>query len=146
MRNRLVLCYLLFSLTSCATGFRSAWRDALAEGHRDGVEGAWEGTWLSHFNGHTGKLRCVVGPDLGDGEHQFHYFATWKGFLSAGFRSRHRVVKDGGSELSFSGYHDMPKWAGGRYSYRGRVDGVDFRATYRSSMDNGVFSMKRVSP
>ena len=141
---RLALCSLVLSFASCAGGFRSDWRQAVKEGPKPGVEGAWEGTWLSHSNAHTGKLRCVVGPDLGDGEHEFHYFATWKGFLSAAFKANHTVKEQKDGTYSFIGHHDMPKWAGGRYQYSGTVKEDRFQAAYKCSMDHGDFGMTRV--
>lgn len=141
---RLSLLALAVTLSSCAAGFRSDWKQAIKEGPKPGVEGAWEGTWLSHSNAHTGKLRAVVGPDLGNGVHDFHYHATWKGFLSAAFKAQHTVKEKKDGTHTFAGHHDMPKWAGGRYQYDGKVVGDDFRATYKCSMDHGVFSMNRV--
>lgn len=141
---RLVLCSLALGLTSCAMGFKRDWRQAVKEGPKPGVEGAWKGTWLSHSNGHTGDLRCVVGPDLGGGEREFHYYATWKGFLSAAFKANHTVKAEKDGTHSFTGHHDMPKWAGGRYQYDGTVKSDEFDATYKCSMDHGVFGMKRV--
>lgn len=95
------------------------------------------------MTGHTGKLRCVVGsPTTAEGDHAFTYWATWGPFFRASFAALHRVHQKGDT-FSFAGEHKMPTWVGGVYSYKGTVDGKGFKATYRSSKDNGVFEMNR---
>ena len=133
-----------FLLASCS-GFRRDWRDALsAKPPAPGsIEGAWEGTWRSEVNGHTGRLRCLVSDaKAASGERDFRYWATWKGFLSATFPSVHQVrrTRDG---FSFSGEHRMADWAGGLYHYEGAVKDDRFKATYKCALDHGVFEMRR---
>jgi hypothetical protein len=40
----------------------------------------------------------------------------------------------------------MPDWAGGDYTYEGRIEGDQFEARYSSGKDRGIFEMKRVRP
>jgi hypothetical protein len=139
-----VLCCLF--LTSCGTQFNRKWAKAKTSVFSDQtsrIEGPWVGTWLSKGTGHTGKLRCVVGPALNsEGDHLFTYRATWKGFLSATFKATHRVKPDGKGH-QFSGEHSLPNWAGGNYHYDGTTQMGRFEATYRCEKDHGSFSMKR---
>lgn len=129
-------------LTSCGSEFRSAWRKPGTSG---GVEGRWEGTWLSAANGHHGRLRCAVSaPTNAQGDHDFFYRATWKSVLSGSFKSIHHVHKKKDGTYVFKGDHQMPEWAGGKYHYEGTVKGDDFNACYESSMDRGTFTMKRI--
>lgn len=135
-------------LTSCGSEFRSAWKKAPVT---QGVEGKWEGTWLSAVNGHHGKLRCVV-----DGaqhtrmssdrhvDHEFFYHATWKTILRGSYKAIHQVQSKKGGTYVFKGEHKMPDWAGGLYHYHGTIKGDDFNACYESSADKGTFTMKRV--
>ncbi|SKB06216.1 hypothetical protein SAMN02745166_04420 [Prosthecobacter debontii] len=139
----LLLCFAAL-LCSCSMSFHREWKAALKAGPQEGVEGAWEGTWQSDVNGHHGKLRSVVGPvKNAEGDHSFHYHATWGKILSGAYRADHRVrqVKN---VSAFQGQHQMPNWAGGLYTYEGTVKGDDFKATYECSMDKGSFTMKRV--
>ncbi|MEN3941868.1 hypothetical protein WJU23_11285 [Prosthecobacter sp. SYSU 5D2] len=131
-------------LSSCSHSFNREWKSALKAGPKTGVEGAWEGTWKSDVNGHNGRLRSVVGPvKNAEGDHSFHYHATWAKILSGAYRVDHRVqtAKDG---AIFKGQHKLPGWAGGLYTYDGTVKGDDFEARYECDLDKGTFRMKRV--
>lgn len=141
--SALFLCLLL---TSCSTGFRREWREAVAAGPQPGASGAWEGEWRSDVNGHHGRLRAVISSAKdASGTHEVHYHATWAKILSGGFRCTHRIQPAAGG-LALEGNHRMPDWAGGLYRYDGRIRGDQFEAGYSSSKDHGVFRMTRVRP
>ncbi|MES2595967.1 MAG: hypothetical protein V4662_11555 [Verrucomicrobiota bacterium] len=133
-------------LSSCSMTFKKEWRQALKAGPKPGVEGAWEGTWNSTASGHHGRLRAVVGPAKNaEGDHPFRYHATWGKILSGSYLADHRVkAAKGKNGSTFTGQHDMPKWAGGRYTYTGTIKGDEFRADYECAMDKGTYTMKRV--
>lgn len=144
MKHALVSLLALALLTSCSAGFRREWKTALTTGPQPGVAGAWEGTWMSEVNGHHGRLRAVVSaPKNAEGDHDFHYHATWAKILSGAYRAEHRVSPMRGGS-SFKGSHQMPEWAGGRYTYEGTVKGDSFEARYECAKDKGVFRMKRM--
>lgn len=131
-------------LSSCSHSFNREWKSALKAGPKTGAEGAWEGTWKSDVNGHNGRLRSVVGPvKNAEGDHSFHYHATWAKILSGAYRVDHRVTGAKGSWV-FKGQHKLPGWAGGLYTYDGTVKGDDFEARYECDLDKGTFRMKRV--
>lgn len=132
---------LLVTLSSCNGAFRKAWKAAPVS---EGVNGKWEGTWLSAANGHHGALRCAVSGPKGDGDHQFFYRATWKSILSGSYKSIHHVQAKKDGTYVFKGDHTMPDWAGGKYHYEGTIKGDEFNACYECSMDRGTFTMKRV--
>lgn len=147
--------FLLFLtvLPSCGLSFRSAWKNAPSSAN--GIDGRWEGNWVSTASGHTGKLRAVIsdlgvqassapGMSKGGVPHQFFYHCTWRGILSAGFKTKHEVVKQKNGTYTFKGDHQMPKWVGGTYHYQGTIKGDDFNACYESGLDRGTFTMKRV--
>lgn len=143
MKHLLVLA-LTLSLSSCATEFKRQWEAAGKQAAKAGVEGRWEGTWKSEVNGHHGSLRAIVGPALNpEGDHCFHYHATWKGWLQGAYQATHRVTK-GRAIHSFSGQHQMPKIYGGAYTYSGRISGDEFSACYQSAKDKGTYQMRRV--
>ena len=131
-------------LSSCSMTFKREWRAALKAGPKPGIEGAWEGSWQSATNGHHGRLRAVVGPKKNaEGDHDFRYHATWANIVSGSYLAQHRV-KPGKDASTFTGLHDMPKWAGGRYTYSGTVKGDEFSACYECAKDKGSYTMKRV--
>ncbi|MCF7789537.1 MAG: hypothetical protein K9N47_25665 [Prosthecobacter sp.] len=154
---RLALGLILMSvLPSCGFAFREAWKKVPDTG---GVEGKWEGTWLSDATGHTGTLRCVVGKPTRNGivigaagenvgsvpaDRIFFYHATWKKILSGSYKAVHIVKKQKDGSYTFKGEHKMPNWAGGLYQYEGTVKGDEFKACYQCSMDKGTYTMKRV--
>ena len=140
----LILSCCALVLTSCGTQFRREWEKAANSVPPTGsIEGRWEGTWHSRATGHTGKLRCLVGPPCNaEGDHTFTYWANWQHVLSASFKSSHRV-KQSGSTIRFRGTHEMPAWVGGTYSYDGKLEKGKFCAEYRSAGDQGTFEMCR---
>ena len=150
------LAFVLTLLPSCGLSFRSAWKNAPAS---EGVDGKWEGTWVSTASGHTGKLRAVVrkpelneldtyccgaGVPLASVPRIFFYHCTWRGILRAAFKTEQQVVKQKNGTYTFKGDHKMPNWVGGTYHYEGTVKGDDFNACYESGLDRGTFTMKRV--
>lgn len=144
MTRSLALLFISCLLVSCSSAFHREWKAALKAGKKPGVEGAWQGTWVSAANGHHGKLRCVVGPvKNAAGDHDFHYHATWQGIISGAYLAEHRVQAAKGG-WTFSGQHDMPNWAGGRYTYGGTIQGDAFNACYQCAKDKGTFQMQRV--
>lgn len=136
-----VLALVVILLPSCGSDFRAAWKKAPAS---TGVEGKWAGTWLSEANGHHGKLRCVVGRSQEAQSREFFYHATWKSILSGSYKAMHNVQRQKDGTYTFKGEHKMPDWAGGLYHYTGTIKGDDFNASYKSSMDHGTYTMKRV--
>src|SRR6478752_6698735 len=93
-------CLLMFVLASCSIGYSSKWTKAAADTKSKrptDLTGAWEGTWKSESDGHTGKLRAIVsqpappqGPALRrESGYYFLYEATWKKVLSAVIGAQH---------------------------------------------------------
>jgi len=107
-----------------------------------GLEGRWEGKWVSEKNGHRGKLRCIVKKD---GEvYQARFHAKYQKILSFGYTVPLKVepTEDG---YKFSGEADLGSLAGGVYRYDGRADATNFFSTYSSQYDHGTFRMERPS-
>jgi hypothetical protein len=138
---------LLLGLTSCSgLQFRRDFKAATKAPPQEGVVGAWSGTWSSRVNGHQGTLQCLVTPPASpEATHTFRYRATWMKILSGTFSSDHQVKPAGAGKWTFSGQHQMPKWAGGLYSYLGTIQNDSFHATYDCAMDRGDYRMTRVS-
>jgi hypothetical protein len=125
------------------SGFNREWkkigRDSVAG---SGLEGRWEGKWVSEKNGHHGKLRCIVRKD---GEvYQARFHAKYQKILSFGYTVplKAEPTDDG---YKFSGEADLGALAGGVYHYDGRADATNFFSTYSSQYDHGTFRMERSS-
>ena len=131
------------ALTGC-TDFKKVWEEEMAkppQKHTD-LTGAWEGTWTSSFNGHTGKLRCIVTKQQ-NGEYEFHYWAQWQKVLSGSFRQNYKVDEKTKGTFTFEGEKDLGK-LGGKFTHKGKATAKTFEATYDSdSGDNGVFKLTR---
>lgn len=138
---------LLLGLTSCSGfQFKRDFKAAAKAQAQEGALGAWSGTWESRSNGHQGRLQCLVSaPPNADESYRFRYRATWMKILSGTFSAQHTVKADGPGKWTFTGQHQMPKWAGGLYSYEGKITGDAFHATYDCAMDEGDYRMTRVS-
>jgi hypothetical protein len=132
-------------LTGCSS-FHGQWKKAAAA-PATGLEGAWEGTWLSHSNAHTGRLRAVVTRTAG-GDYETRFHATFWRLFSAGYTVTLRATpQDGGWTLA--GREDLGRWLFwnfGEYEYTGEATPERFDCTYRSQNDHGVFQLKRPVP
>jgi hypothetical protein len=143
MRSLFSVALLTLFLSSCRSShFETQWRSATAKNYPSkSIEGPWQGTWLSHGNGHHGKLRCIVGPASGKaGAHTFDYHATWAHLLSGGF-STAAVVKQKGDTASFKGEQCLGKY--GTFECDALIKAGQFHSTYKAAGDHGVFEMTR---
>ncbi len=142
----ILLALLVLLGTGCSsTKFKREWKKTpTALTDPQGMEGRWEGSWLSGHNGHKGKLRCIV-TKQDDGSHDFYFYATFWKLFSGAYTSRFDVKENDGT-YSFSGSHQMPKLYGGLYTYEGTATDTDFDATYKCRIDHGTFTMKRYQP
>ncbi len=143
------LCTFVFclALASCSSSFNREFKrinDQESRHDRHFITGPWQGTWRSEVNGHHGELRCLVlDPNqCVPVSYGFRYHATFLGALSATYNVMHivRRTKDG---CEFSGDQKLNGLCGDLYHYEGRVINHEFRATYRSASDHGVFEMSR---
>lgn len=136
------LLLLLLSTTGCAN-YERAWHHARmqAPAKPGTATGAWEGSWLSEVNGHTGRLRCLV-TQKNEQEYEFHFKATyWKLF-----RYSYLVtlpVAQNSTGYKFSGDEDLGYLAGGIYHYDGTIIGTNLNATYSCKFDHGTFTLHR---
>lgn len=125
----------------CST-FNRDWRAAANQPvATNSMEGRWEGQWLSHVNGHTGNLRCLLSH-----ESDTRLLARFRASYWKIFRFSYSVplqVRGGDGGWEFSGEENLGKLAGGVYRYEGRVTPTNFHSTYTSKHDHGVFEMSR---
>ncbi|MCZ6836210.1 MAG: hypothetical protein O7G85_10585 [Planctomycetota bacterium] len=125
--------------------------------------GRWKGTWTSDFNGHTGTLRCIISvqppeppdapapPDAPKTQNSpdqpvaflARYLATYGGSLTYEYDVIMHVRREGDT-YHFSAEADLGPLAGGVFTYKGTVVGNEFRSTYTSAGDHGVFEMNRL--
>jgi hypothetical protein len=144
-------------LASCSIGYHRKWTksadETLANPPKD-LAGAWEGTWRSASDGHTGRLRAIAiaVPAAGNRKlpiaYDFHYEATWKTVLSACITARHTLThpypKKPGEITHLTGEKDLGA-LGGVFRFTGTATPGAFHADYTSNWDHGVFEMKRPS-
>jgi hypothetical protein len=104
-----------------------------------GLEGRWEGQWISDVNGHHGRLRCLVSKDGEIFRARFH--AKYLKILSFGYTIPLKAEATGNG-YEFRGEADLGS-LGGIYHYEGRADAMNFFSTYSSKYDHGTFQMQR---
>lgn len=126
--------------SGCGTLYNRHWQ-AASEQPLEGIEGRWEGRWLSDKNGHNGKLRCVV-THVDGNEYEFHYWATFWKIFSAAYRVEFEVVEENDRYI-FSGEKNLGWIVGGVYTYEGEATDRNFAATYKCRIDHGAFHMAR---
>lgn len=136
----LALVALVAVATGCS-GFRGEWKRATAQPAPVGdFTGPWEGTWLSTVNGHTDKLYCVVTK-----QSPTQYEAFFKGKYLKIFSYSHRVpleVTSTNEVYTFNGSADLGIF-GGVYEYNGRATPEEFRSSFTSKKNKGLFEMTR---
>lgn len=108
---------------------------------RDLLAGTWEGLWSSGSKNWRGKLTAVI-ERLPDANYRASFDAET--FLGA----RHKSVcifhvADRAGAWTFRGEEDLGLLQGGKYKYEGTVDGNDLVCTYDSTLDKGVYRMRR---
>lgn len=130
-------------LAGCASpSFNNQWKaQAHAARQHDLVAGAWTGTWRSDANGHHGRLRCVV-TKLEGNHYRFYYDARFWGIFGARYTVT-QEVQQAGAALRIRGESDLGRLFGGVFTYEGHADGKEFRSSYRSTKDHGVFELVR---
>jgi hypothetical protein len=107
----------------------------------DGLQGRWQGVWLSDVNQHTGELRCVV-TKQDDGTYRARFHAKYNRVLSFGYTVPLKV-EPATNGFKFSGEANLHWYAGGIYHYEGQVDATNFFSTYSCKYDHGTFKMTR---
>jgi hypothetical protein len=134
---------LLLGLALLAGGcssFNREWKSAARGPGGKALAGRWEGKWVSHQNGHTGRLLCVLKRGS-DTNYTAHFRATyWKIF-----RASYQVDFTGASEAGgwqFHGQENLGWFAGGVYRYHGRISPTNFFSTYECKYDQGTFELK----
>ena len=135
-----LLTEMLFN-SGCST-FNRDWKTAAANpAPETGLEGRWQGDWLSGVNGHSGRLRCIV-TDSADGSYQARFKAKYRKVLSFGYTVPLKVERTE-NLFRFQGEADLGWLAGGVYHYAGRAGPTNFFSTYSCKYDHGTFRMGR---
>jgi len=134
-----------FSFAGCST-FNYEWRQAAKKTTPTSeIAGRWEGSWLSHANGHNDNMRCLITQvDANHYDAKFH--AAYKKWITIYFAYSVRLAARSASNgVAFHGQEDLGRLAGGVYTYDGDANATNFFATYKSKYDRGIFQMHRPS-
>lgn len=127
-------------LAGCST-FNREWRSATARSvPESAITGPWEGTWLSHENGHHGKLRCLITKR--DGGYLARFRATYFVILRAEYEVTLNADRKE-NEWQLVGQADLGSLAGGVYHYDGKATPTRFECRYRCQSDHGIFELRR---
>jgi hypothetical protein len=129
---------IVLSGAGCSS-FNREWEKAGPNDANSGLEGRWEGQWISEVNGHHGRLRCIASKDGDVYRARFH--AKYRKILSFGYTIPLKAEAMGNG-YKFSGEADLGI-AGGIYRYEGHSDATNFFSTYSSKYDHGTFQMQR---
>jgi len=106
-----------------------------------GLEGRWQGEWISEANGHRGALKCLLTKTAPE-KYEAAFHAVYAGFLRVAY-----VVelhgRQSGAALQLEGEADLGRLAGGIYHYKGEAAESAFNCTYRCAYDHGTFHLSR---
>jgi hypothetical protein len=141
--GRAAILVVLISFTGCSTFHRDFEAAAALPTTAAGIQGPWEGRWLSDVNAHTGQLRCLL-TELDAGRYHARFWATYWKIFRATYDVQLNVRNENGKYL-LEGESNLGKLAGGIYRYKGYATPTNFFSTYESKYDHGTFQMTRPS-
>ena len=136
--------HFLAALVNNASDFKHRWRqDTPAPTAANGLQGRWQGEWISEDNGHRGALRCLLARgEAGDYRATFH--AVYAKILRVCYTvPLHGEWRD--NKLKLAGEADLGSLAGGMYRYEGEAGEGEFNCAYSCKYDHGIFRMKPAS-
>lgn len=137
--------HLLAALVNNASDFKHRWsRQTPAPSTANGLQGRWQGEWISEENGHRGALRCLLVRSP-SGEYEAAFHAVYATILRVAYKVPLHGQWSAG-KLKLAGDADLGSLAGGVYSYQGEADEKDFICAYRCKYDHGAFRMKPAPP
>jgi hypothetical protein len=133
--------HFLAALVSNASDFKRRWNQRMPPpAAANGLQGRWQGEWISEANGHRGALRCLlVRGEGGDYEAAFH--AVYASVLRVSYTVPLRGQWSEG-KLKLEGDADIGSLAGGIYHYQGEANEKEFTCLYSCKYDHGDFHMK----
>jgi hypothetical protein len=134
--------HVLAALFNNRADFQRRWNDPAAQSKtNNGLEGRWQGEWVSEANGHRGALKCLL-TKMESEEYQATFYAVYARFLSVCYSAPlHGRHSDG--KLKLEGQADLGQLAGGVYRYAGEADETAFNCTYRCKYDHGTFHLRK---
>jgi HEAT repeat protein len=133
--------HFLAALVNNASDFKRRWNeDAPLPSAANGLQGRWQGEWISEVNGHRGALRCMLARgEAGDYKAAFH--AVYARILRVCYTvPLHGQWSEG--KLKLEGGADLGPLAGGIYNYKGDANEMEFVCVYHCKYDHGTFRMK----
>lgn len=144
LTRMVVLLAVLFGASGCSS-FNRDWRRAAAQAAPPtDLTGRWEGRWLSDYNGHNGKLRCLITPLTAEGEYAARFRASYLAILRFEYTVTLQAAPTSNG-WSFQGEADLGAMAGGIYRYEGSATaGTNFYSDYRAAVDHGSFQMQKL--
>jgi hypothetical protein len=132
----------LAALFNSSADFRREWKRYDAASRGGGIEGRWQGEWISEVNGHHGELKGAItkSPPAG-------YKSVFQATFSKILHVCYEVVlsaREQEDAVELEGQADLGRLAGGVYRYKGRASPERFDCSYECKYDHGTFRMKRV--
>lgn len=130
---------LALALLCGCSHFDQEWQAAGAR-PQTGIEGRWQGKWVSEVDGHSGAIRCAIrrnGPNT--------YLASfdgsfWKVFRFSYDAPLHGQTFQGQAELAGEQFLGPPE---GTVRYVGHAGNDLFFLSYYAQFDGGYFIMRR---
>ena len=138
------LSHILAALFNSRAEFVRAWEAYRpAVNTATSVQSRWVGEWVSNVSGHHGELKCIL-TIVRPGELEARFLGTFRRIFRVAY-AVHLNAKDIPEGFQLKGQNDLGSLAGGIYQYEGEVTVAEFKCTYRSDHDHGVFRMKRLN-
>lgn len=129
-------------VTGCSSFNREWKRAATQPASAAGLDGRWDGRWLSEADGHYGRLRCIITKSNND-DYRARFHANFLKILSYGYTVSLKAERTNDA-FQFRGQANLGWLAGGLYTYEGHADATNFSSTYSCKRDHGTFQMRRV--
>jgi hypothetical protein len=137
------LSHILAALFNKRSEFERAWKEYKPPtGGNSAIEGRWVGQWRSEMSQHSGELKCLLSR-VRPGQLDAKFLAAFRRVFRVGYGVS-LDAEETGNGFRLKGQSDLGALAGGVYLYEGEVTLHEFRCTFRSEQDRGLFALKRL--
>jgi hypothetical protein len=105
------------------------------------AQGCWSGQWKSCSTGHQGPMKATL-TDCGEGKYRADFKGRFFKIVPFKYSVTLRVIDESEDVIQLGGSSYLGRMFG-TFQYTATVTASEFKASYRSKKDSGVFTMSR---
>lgn len=105
------------------------------------AQGCWSGQWKSCSTGHQGPMKATL-TKCGDGQYRADFKGRFFKIVPFKYSVTLQVIEESEEVIQLGGSSYLGRMFG-TFHYTATVTASEFKASYRSKKDSGVFTMSR---